>query len=252
MILAENGADVLVNTRNEETLEAVYQDVKKVATGKVAKYLADVGYEDQVNAMFDHAIAEFGKVNILINNAAVNKNRPVLEYTSDFFEENLRVNLYAVFYTSTRAAREMVKRGVKGSIVNFSSIGARQPHRQMLAYDTAKGAIESMTKAMALELAPFDITVNAISPASIVGNFVRQMDPEIQKRRDPRDFVTPITRQGTPEDVANLVLFLSSEESSFITGQVVAIDGGLSAQARPAMIAPVEITPLNIAEYDIR
>ena len=251
MTLAENGADVLVNTRNEQTLEAVYQDVKKVAKGKVAKFLADVGYEDQVDAMFDHAIAEFGKVNILVNNAAVIDRRPVLTYTSEFFDDNIRVNLYSVYFTSIRAVREMIKRGEKGSIVNFSSIGAKQPHRQSLAYDTAKGAIESLTKALALEVAPWDITVNAISPASILGNNVGELGSDIAVRRNPRDFITPMTRQGTPQDVADLTLFLASAESSYITGQVIPIDGGLSIQARPASIAELEITPLNIGEKDI-
>ena len=253
MKLAEEGADVLVNTRDPKTLDAVYEDVKRVAKGgKVAKFLADVSYEDQVEAMFDHAMAEFGKVNIVVNNAEVSNPRPALQYTSDFWEENLRINLYSVYYTCTRAAREMVKAGEKGSLINFSSIGATQPHRQLLAYDSSKGAIDSLTRALALELAPFDITVNAIAPASILGFCVAPMDPEKAAARDPKDFATPITRQGTPEDVAELALFLASEESSYITGQIIPIDGGLSVQARPACIAPLEITPMNVREKDIR
>lgn len=253
MRLAEEGADVLVNTRDPKTLEAVYQEVKMVAKGgKVAKYLADVSYEDQVEAMFDHAIAEFGKVNIVVNNAAVTNPRPALQYTSDFWEENLRINLFSVYYTCTRAAREMVKAGEKGSLINFSSVGAKQPHRQLLAYDSSKGAIDTLTRALALELAPFDITVNAIAPASILGFCVPKMASAKAAARDPKDFATPITRQGTPEDVADLALFLASPESSYITGQIIAIDGGLSVQARPALIAPLEITPLNLSEKEIR
>lgn len=252
MILAAEGADVLVNTRDPRTLEAVYQDVKAVAKGgKVAKFLADVSCEDQVNAMFDHALAEFGKINIVVNNAAVSKAKPALQYTTEFWEENLRVNLYSAYFTCIRAAKEMVKAGQKGSLINFSSIGAMQPHRQLLAYDSSKGAIESLTRALALELAPFDITVNAIAPASILGFNVAPMDPGKAAGRDPKDFATPITRQGTPEDVANLVLFLASQESSYITGQIIAIDGGLSVQARPVLLAPLEITPLNLKEKEI-
>ena len=123
MRLAQEGADVLVNTRDPNTLEAVYEDVKKAAKGgKVAKFLADVSYEDQVESMFDHAVTEFGKINIVVNNAAVSNPRPALQYTSDFWEENLRINLFSVYYTCTRAAREMVKAGEKGSLINFSSI----------------------------------------------------------------------------------------------------------------------------------
>lgn len=253
MRLAQEGADVLVNTRDPNTLEAVYEDVKKAAKGgKVAKFLADVSYEDQVESMFDHAVTEFGKINIVVNNAAISNPRPALQYTSDFWEENLRINLFSVYYTCTRAAREMVKAGEKGSLINFSSIGATKPHRQLLAYDSSKGAIDALTRALALELAPFDITVNAIAPASILGFCVAKMDPVKAAARDPKDFATPITRQGTPEDVAELALFLASQESSYITGQIIPIDGGISVQARPVSMAPLEITPLNIKEKEIR
>lgn len=252
MTLAKEGADVLVNTRNEETLEAVYRDVKNVASkGKVTKFLADVSDEIQVNQMFDHAIEVFGKVNIVVNNAAIVCPLPALQYTTEHWEKVLKTNLYSVYYTCTRAAKEMVRRGEKGSLINFSSIGATQPHRQLLAYDTSKGAIESFTRAMALELAPFDITSNAIAPAAILGASVAPMPPELVAKRDPKDFATPITRQGEPQEVADLVLFLASPESAYITGQIIPIDGGLSVQARPAAIAPLEITPLNWKEKNI-
>ncbi|MDR1560497.1 MAG: SDR family oxidoreductase [Clostridiales bacterium] len=248
LALAENGADVLVNTRNEDTLDAVYNEVKKIAKGKIAKFRADVGDENQVNAMFDHMINEFGKVNIVVNNAAIGVNKPILEYDTEFYMEHLRINLHSVYHISLRAVKEMIKRGEKGSIINFSSIGAQKPHRQMLAYDTSKGGVEAMTKAFALEFAPWDITFNAVSPASILGYFVKEMPKDVAERRNILDFATPIPRQGTPRDVANLVLFLASPESSYITGQVINIDGGLSSQARPPIISQLDITPDNIEE----
>ena len=128
---------------------------------------------------------------------------PAVSYT------HLDVYKRQVYYTCTRAAREMVKAGEKGSLINFSSVGAKQPHRQLLAYDSSKGAIDTLTRALALELAPFDITVNAIAPASILGFCVPKMDSAKAAARDPKDFATPITRQGTPEDVADLALFLA-------------------------------------------
>lgn len=246
MKLAMEGADVLVNTRNEETLEQVYRDVESVAAGgKVTKFLADVSDQQQVDRMFDHALDTFGKVTVVVNNAAIVCPVPALQYTTEHWEKVLKTNLYSVYYTCLRAAKEMVRQGEKGSLINFSSIGATQPHRQLLAYDTSKGAIESFTRALALELAPFDITVNAIAPAAILGASVAPMEAEKLAKRDPVDFATPITRQGEPEEVADLALFLASPESSFITGQIIAIDGGLSVQARPAVIAPLEITPQN-------
>lgn len=246
MQFAACGADVLVNTRSQESLDAVYEDVKKVAKGKVTCFLADVSDEAQVDAMFDHALAEFGKVNIVANNAGVSASRAALYYDSKFWDENLKVNLYSAYYTCIRAAKELVKQGLPGSFINFSSIGATKPHRNCLAYDTSKAALEGLTRALALELAPFEIRVNAISPASILGFYVKEMPEEIAARRDPMDFATPLTRQGTPEEVANLVSFLASDESSYITGQVIAIDGGISVQARPNQLAPLMVTPENL------
>jgi NAD(P)-dependent dehydrogenase (short-subunit alcohol dehydrogenase family) len=145
----------------------------------------------------------------------------------------------------------MVKGGHQGSVINFSSIGAQKPHRQMLAYDTAKGGVEAMTKAFALEFAPWFIRFNAVSPASILGYFVKEMPAEVLEAKRQEDFATPIPRQGTPEDCADLVLFLASPESSYITGQVINIDGGLSSQARPPIISALKITPATIGEYDV-
>jgi NAD(P)-dependent dehydrogenase (short-subunit alcohol dehydrogenase family) len=109
-----------------------------------------------------------------------------------------------------------------------------------------------MTKAFALEFAPWDITFNAVSPASILGYFVKELPKDVALRRDVTDFATPIPRQGTPQDVADLVLFLASPESSYMTGQVLNIDGGLSAQARPPILSPLAITPANIEEKHLR
>jgi len=249
MTLAANGADVLVNTRNAETLDAVYEDVRNVAKGgKVAKYLADAGSENEIGAMFDHMLKEFGKVNILVNNAAIGVGKPVLEYDTEFYMEHIRINLHGVYFSCLRAAKEMIRGGQKGSVINFSSIGAQQPHRNMLAYDTAKGGVEALTKAMALEFAPWEIRFNAISPASILGYFVKELTADVVAGKNQKDFATPIPRQGTPQDVADLALFLASPESSYITGQVINIDGGLSAQARPPILSPCRITPQNIGE----
>ena len=251
MQMAQSGANVLVNTRNADTLAEVKADVEAVAKGKVAAFLADVGEREQVEAMFDCMIEEFGGVDVLVNNAAIGPSKAFLLYDDEWWENTLRINLDSVFYASRRAVKEMIKRGSKGSIINFSSIGATKSHRQMLAYDTSKGGVEAFTRALAVEMGPWEIRVNAISPASIVGFFVREIDPEVAARKNPNDFQNPIPRQGTPEDVANLTQFLASDASSFITGQIIAIDGGLGIQARPFVTAPLHITPQNIAEKGV-
>jgi len=251
MQMAAGGANVLVNTRNEETLAQLYSDVKKIAKGKVAHYLADVSDKNQVEKMFDHMISEFDGVDVVVNNAAIGPGKAFLLFDEEWWDNILRINLYSVFYTSHRAVKEMIKRKSKGSIINFSSIGATKAHRQMVAYDTSKGGIEAFTRALAVEMAPWEIRVNAISPASILGFFVREMDPIIAAKKDPADFQTPIPRQGTPEDVANIVQFLASDASSYITGQIIAVDGGLGVQARPFSNSRLDITPQNIEEKGV-
>ncbi len=251
MQMAANGANVLVNTRNEATLAKVLEDVKAVAKGKVTSFLADVGYKVQVEAMFDHMVAEFGGVDVVVNNAAIGYGRPFLLADEEWWNEVIRVNLSSVFFTCRRAVKEMIKRGSKGSIINLSSIGATKSHRQIVAYDASKGGVDAFTKALAVEMGPWDIRVNAISPAVIVGNPALMLDPEIVAKKDPNDFHTPILRQGTPEDIANLVQFLASDASSFITGQSISVDGGLGIQARPHQLSPLEITPRNLFDKGV-
>jgi NAD(P)-dependent dehydrogenase (short-subunit alcohol dehydrogenase family) len=252
VMMAQNGANVIVNTRNPETLALAAAQVReRTGQTKVGAFLADVGDKAQVEAMFDYAIENFGQVDVIVNNAAIAYAKPFLLYDDAWWNEMLRVNLNSVYYTCHRGVKEMIKKGVAGSIINFSSIGATKPHRQMLAYDTCKGAIESFTRALALEVAPWEIRVNAISPASILGFYVKEMDPEIAAKKDPKDFQTPIPRQGTPVDVANLAIFLASDESTYITGQIIPIDGGISVQARPYPFSKVAITPQNIKEMNL-
>ena len=249
--MAVNGANVLINTRNPETLKQVLEEAKSVAKGKVVAYLADVGNREEVEAMFDYMIEELGGVDVVVNNAAIVPGRGFLAADEVWFDNVIKTNLYSVFYMSHRAAKEMVKRGAKGSIINFSSIGSTRAHRNSLAYDTSKGGIDAFTRALALELGPWEIRVNAISPACILGAHVREMTPERVAEKNPADFVTPIPRQGTPEDIANLVQFLASEASGYITGQVLSIDGGMSIQARPYQINPLLINPQNFKEQEI-
>jgi len=248
--MARAGASVFVNALDQESLDGVLDEVRRESTGgKCAGYVCDVGSRENVERMYDHMVAELGGVDVVVNNAAICYAKPFLQYDDEWWDENVRVNLSSVYYMCHRGVREMIKRGSKGSIINLSSIGATRAHRNVVAYDACKGAVEALTRALALETAPWEIRVNAISPASILGFYVPEMDPEKAARKDPNDFQTPLPRQGTPGDVANLVRFLASDASGYITGQVISIDGGLGIQSRPHQLSPLIITPQNIGDF---
>lgn len=145
----------------------------------------------------------------------------------------MAVNLDGLFYCSQRAARTMVRQGQGGCIINMSSCGATRAHRQMVAYDATKGGIEAATRAMALDLAPWNIRVNALVPGAIaVENDTPVAGDDDGKSAD----VIPLGRKGRPEDLAGAALFLASDDAAYVTGHMYFVDGGLAAQLRlPAL-----------------
>ena len=230
LAFARDGANVLVNTRNQETLDAIYEEVSATGDGRAAKYLADAGDMEQINAMCDYMIRELGGIDILVTNAADTGRWPFLGITPEILERHVKTNLTGVLFLNQRAAKDMIRRKVPGRIINFSSIGATKPHRMQVPYDTTKGAIEAITRSAALELAPFGITVNAVAPAC-----VRRADTLHIVDNRPKEasfYESPILRWGEPEDVAWLIEFLTSEYAGFITGDVIPIDGGMAIQSR--------------------
>jgi 3-oxoacyl-[acyl-carrier protein] reductase len=141
----------------------------------------------------------------------------------------------------------MARRGVRGSIVNISSNGANRVHRYSIAYDSVKGAIDTFTKAVAVDLAPWGIRCNAIRPGFIA---VRGWERLSEAEQQDRILTIPIGREGRPADVAWAATFLAADDASFITGQIFEVDGGMLAQGRPpqAELAPL-VTPANIGDY---
>jgi 3-oxoacyl-[acyl-carrier protein] reductase len=155
-------------------------------------------------------------------------------------------NIGQVFLTTQRAARALAHARKPGSIVNLSSFGADRPHRQHIPYDTSKGGVEAFTRAVAVDLGPWGIRVNAVRPGTIgVAD-----DPLWGDRVDVRSANIPLGRVGTPPDVASLVAFLGSPDSAYITGQSLTVDGGMTIQARPPATEPSEpLRPATISAF---
>lgn len=232
---AREGAHVIVNDVNAASAEIVAGTI--IADGGSAlAIISDVSDKSQVDRLFDLTLERFGTVDVLVNNAGlINVERHFLEGDEAWWDHVLAVNLKGVFLCSLRAAHIMARRH-RGVIINMSSGGATHSHRGMAAYDAAKGGIEALTRATALDLAPYGIRVNALVPGSID---TQGLDPEIKRERG---ITIPLGRVGEPEDLAGPALFLASEDAGYITGHIIAVDGGLLSQQRPPQ---VDIFPLS-------
>src|SRR5205814_10089168 len=155
----------------------------------------------------------------------------------DHWQTVLQTNLTSVYLHCHHAANLMVDAGIRGSIVNISSFAAARSHRNMAAYDATKGGMEAMTRSMAIDLAPFGIRVNVVGPGAIHTEEFEEQGEEARLRRGQ---TVPLGRVGYPEDIAGAVAFLASDDASYITGQVLYVDGGVLAQLRsPQVDAPL-------------
>ena len=232
---AAEGARVVVADRNTAAAEAVAGAI--VAAGGAALAVAvDVAAPEQVQQLFDATLAAFGGVDVLVNNAAlVNTERHLLEADTAWWAQIIDVNLNGAFHCSLLAAKLMARQGA-GAIINMSSGGATKAHRGNAAYDAAKGGIEAMTRAMALDLGPYGVRVNALVPGSIDS---KGMPPEIKAARGEN---IPLGRVGESAEMAGPAVFLASDDASYITGHTLVVDGGMLVQQRSAT---VDIFPLS-------
>ena len=229
------GAQVIVNDVNVAGVESTVQEI--IAHGGLAVAgIADVSQKSEVDSLFDNALERFGTVDVLVNNAGlIHVERHFLEADEAWWDRVLTVNLKSVFLCSLRAAHVMARRR-QGVIINMSSGGATHSHRGMAAYDASKGGIEALTRAMALDLAPYGIRVNALIPGVIDS---QGMTPEVKQERGA---VVPLGRMGEIEEMAGPAAFLASDDASYITGHTLAVDGGLLSQQRSPQ---VDIFPLS-------
>ena len=189
----------------------------------------DVAETDDVEAALDQVAKHFGSIDLLVNNAAQNKIIDFLEYDEATYLATFEKNTRMVYNMSLQCAKRMAVKK-RGGIINISSVGGLRAHRESVGYNATKGAVDAMTRAMALDLAPQGIRVNAVAPGAIVN---RPVTENMKGVREDQASGIPLGRVGSVTDVANLVGFLASEASSYITGQVIYVDGGLTTQLTP-------------------
>ena len=223
--LAREGASVVLAERDEAAGQAAAQSL--AGEGLPAAFVrCDVSRKAQMDAAVAAAVKAFGRLDILVANAGIVHAAEFLDLEEADFDRVLAVNLKGVFLAGQAAARQMVKQGAGGAIVNMSSVNAVLAIPNQVPYVVSKGGINQLTKVMALSLAPHGIRVNAIGPGTILTELAKTAvlgNREAERRILSR---TPMGRMGEPEEVAAVAVFLASDEASYLTGQTIYPDGG--------------------------
>jgi len=223
--LAANGADVTVaDISHRSEADDVVRTIQ--AVGRRAMFVqVDVADRGQDQRLIDETVAQFGRLDILVNNAALSRRKPLLELEVEDVEKTWAVTLWGVFHCSQLAARQMVRQGGGGNIVSISSVHAYRAFPLSTAYNGAKAAVNHMSATWAVELAPHRIRVNVIEPGWIDTPGERQFYTEQQIAEEGKKLL--MGRLGRPEEIAKAVAFLVSEDASYITGSVMRVDGGI-------------------------
>jgi len=224
--LAKVGAKVIVADISKEDCEKVVEEIKKQG-GEAVAVKCDVTKKSEVEEMVKVATDTWGRVDILVNNAGICSFSPFLKLTEEEWDKTLNINLKGYFLCAQAAAKEMAKQK-SGVIVNIASIAMGQQGVGMpgiVHYCASKGGVVAMTEALAVELAPYNIRVNAIAPGVIDTPMIGEAGMD-QKAIEGMLTRVPLKRVGKPEEISSAVLFLASDDSSYMTGATVVVDGG--------------------------
>ena len=229
LTLARAGAKVVLADISQEECQLVVDEIKK-EKGEAIAVKCDISKKTEVDNLISETLKKFSKIDILVNNAGICPFKPFLEMTEEEFKKVIDINLKGYFLCSQAAAKEMAKQKA-GSIVNIASIAMGQigaGFAGLTHYCASKGGIVAMAEAMSLELAGLGIRVNTIAPGAIDTPMAASIKTD-SKILEATLAGVPLKRMGKPEEISNAVLFLASDESSYMTGSVVVVDGGWTA-----------------------
>jgi len=220
---AQEGADVIFTyVSSEETANAVEKEIE--AFGVKAKgYKSNAANMEDAVALIDKVVEEFGQIDILVNNAGITKDGLLMRMSEENFDDVIKINLNSVFNMTKAALRTFLKQR-SGSIINMSSIVGIRGNAGQANYSASKAGIIGFTKSIAAELGSRNIRCNAIAPGFIATEMTDKLDPEVVKGWSES---IPLKRPGTPEDIANATVFLASDMSTYISGQVLSVCGGM-------------------------
>lgn len=220
--LAQEGANVVVNDLNRENAEKISAEIEKLGR-KCLVSTHDISQYASAKTMVDEAKNKFGRVDVLVNNAGITRDSMLHKMTEEKFDEVIRINIKGVFNCAQAVAAPMMEQKY-GRIINLASVAALGNVGQT-NYSASKAAVIGMTRTMALELAKYNVTVNAIGPGLFESVLTQQIPVEVKEKFIQR---IPLKRIGDPNEIGSLVAFLASDEAAYLTGQTIFIDGGLS------------------------
>lgn len=225
--LSRMGASVVVASRNLEALEKTAAKIQSETGRETAAFQVDVTDEQSVRDLVDKVVGRFGTVDILVNTHGMNIKKAALEYPADDWDRLFAVNVKGVMIPCKIFGKLMVEKK-QGKIINMSSVrGIRGTDGGNMGYGATKGAVDMITRMLAAEFAPYNVTVNALGPSLVLTETIkRNVAPE---RLEMLKNASPLKRMGTPQDVAGVCAFLASEAADFMTGQIIYVDGGLTA-----------------------
>jgi NAD(P)-dependent dehydrogenase (short-subunit alcohol dehydrogenase family) len=226
-LFLEQGAKVVIVDVDKEKGQALASQLQQ--QGHEILFLAsDIGNKVEVDAVIAQVLAQHGRLDVLVSNAGIFKAAPFLEVSESDFDEVLRVNLKGAFLIGQAAARVMKEKG-GGAIVHMSSVNAVMAIPEIASYNVSKGGLNQLTRAMALALADDGIRVNAVAPGTIATELASKAVLTSDEARNKILGRTPMKRLGNPSEVAHVVAFLASDAASYITGEVITVDGGRMA-----------------------
>ena len=221
--LAESGASVVVASRTQKGVEGVAEEIRKTG-GKALPVVTDLTVNDQLENLVQAAVKEFGRIDILVNNAARSFLRSLMDLREDGWDKVFNTNVKAVWLLSRLVARKMIEQK-GGRIINITTVGAEKAELGMAAYGCSKAALKMLTRCMAREWAQHGILVNAVGPTLTRTEFSKPIwsNPEVAKHVSA---AIPMGRLAEPEEIVGSVLFLASDAAQFITGHSIYVDGG--------------------------
>jgi NAD(P)-dependent dehydrogenase (short-subunit alcohol dehydrogenase family) len=221
----DGGATVVITGRERQTLDAAARELASQG-GTVHVQVCDVALPDDIRRTVDWLLDEFGKCDTLVNVAGVNRRKPALDVTVEDYDFILDINLKGAFLFSQAVGRHMVERG-QGSQINIASLNTDRPLSNVMPYAVSKAGIAHLTRSLALEWGPRGVRVNAIAPGFIVTDLTRKLWSH-DKMKEWGLANTPLRRLGQPEDMVGTAVFLASPAASFLTGQIIYVDGGFT------------------------